>query len=72
MIPLVLTDSEFKSTHAYQFLKEVAKEIQYSVENGYGDIESQTNLNHCKESLSNLLNSYMQDGVKKTDKVTKA
>ena len=37
-----------------------------------GDIESAKNLNHCRETIASLLNSFMQEGVKKVDKVGEA
>ena len=60
---------------AYQLLKEAQKEI-YSEANivESGDLESAPDLNHCRDSLSQLLNGFLsQDGgVKRPDKVTKA
>lgn len=37
-----------------------------------GDIESAGNLNHCKEAVGQLLNTFLTEGTKKTDKVSKA
>jgi hypothetical protein len=54
-------------------LKEIQKEVysDTNMESGW-DIESASNLNHCKEPLTLLLNGFLQDGAKKTDKVSKA
>jgi hypothetical protein len=54
-------------------LKEIQKEVysDTNIDSGW-DIESATNLNHCKEPLTLLLNGFLQDGAKKTDKVSKA
>ncbi len=49
---LVLTDPDFKSSLAYQLLKEAQKEL-YSDANivESGDLESAPDLNHCRDSL---------------------
>lgn len=69
---LVLTDNDFKSTNAYQFLKEVGKEVYNESNLSNIDIENAPNLSHCKETVSSLIGSFMQEGGKKNDKVGKA
>lgn len=45
---IVLVDSEYKSTQAYQLLKEIQKEAANFAD---GDIESQSSLNGCKDAF---------------------
>ena len=56
-------------------LKEVQNEV-YSESNmeTIGDIESAPNLNHCRENVAGLINTFLQDSGagKKVDKVGKA
>lgn len=68
-----MTDVDFKSTHAYQLIKEVQKEV-YSDSNleTAGDIESAVNLNHCRDSVAAIINNFDGGAVKKADKVNKA
>ena len=80
---VVLTDPDFKSSQAYQLLKEVQKEVYSSGQGGFtngADIESAQNLNQCKDKVTAILNGFLSDptgsstaaGGKKPDKVSKA
>ena len=53
-------------------MKEVSKEVYSESNLDNGDIESATDLNHCRDSLSTLVNTFVSEGSKKVDKVTKA
>eukprot|EP00347_Sterkiella_histriomuscorum_P007309 403349448 len=70
----VLTDSDFRSNNAYQLLKECINEVysQYSDV----DVDSVSNLNRCRDSISNLINGNLQGSgiseIKKNDKLSKA
>ena len=70
----MLTDSDYKSNGAYSIIKDVAREVysQTNLESG-SDIESLSNLNHCRDSLTQVLSGNGSDSVpKKADKVSKA
>lgn len=72
LISLALTDSDFKNTQAYSFLKEVQKEIYHEVPRLQYDLESMPNLNSCRDAVAILMSS---NGVAKAqafDKVSKA
>lgn len=73
---IVLTDSDFKSSIAYQLLKECIKELY----NHYSDsdVDNVSNLNKCRESIANIINgngngpySTVND-IRKNDKMSKA
>ena len=71
---LVLTDSDYKSNSAYSMLKDVAREVysQTNLESG-SDIESLSNLNHCRDALTQVLSGNGSENIpKKADKVSKA
>ncbi len=46
-INLVLTDTEYKSINAYQFLKEVAREVYAQMPSLSSEVESVPNLSMC-------------------------
>lgn len=74
LMSLVLTDNDYKSNSAYQMLKDLAREVysQTNLESG-SDIESLSNLNHCRETLTQVLNGNGSESIpKKADKVSKA
>ena len=50
----MLTDADYKSSNAFAFLKEVAKEIYNLVPELDSDIEN-ANLNKCKEPIARLM-----------------
>lgn len=67
-----MADSDYKSSHAYQLLKECIKEV-YSQYNG-DDVDSVSNLNKCRDTVNDIINgtaSTMSD-IKKNDKLSKA
>ena len=71
----MLTDADFKSTQAYALIKEVQREVQQQASVGSDDLESTPNLNHCKEAVGQILNTFMVDGGQKKgggEKINKA
>ena len=53
----LLTDNDYKSNSAFQMLKDVAREVysQTNLRSG-SEIENLSNLNHCRETLTQVLN----------------
>ena len=69
---LVLTDTDYSKTNAYQFLKEVQREIYNEVPKMSHDLESAPNLSSCKDAVMLLMGGGHTTELKKGDKVTKA
>jgi len=70
LFSIVLTDNDYKSSNAYQFLKEVAREVYRQVPHLPSDLESLSNLNMCKDAVLGLMSSSQDQ--RKTDKLSKA
>jgi len=67
---IVLTDSDFKSTTAYAFLKELQKEIYREVPSFETQYESINSLAQCRDAVLLIMNSYGDQ--KKVDKLSQA
>ncbi|CDW89681.1 vesicle-associated membrane protein 4-like [Stylonychia lemnae] len=66
----VLTDTDFKYSNAFTFLKECAKEVQASIPRLQHDIENTPNLNICRDAIANLMVTHQDQ--RKNDKLAKA
>jgi hypothetical protein len=67
----VLTDSDFKTTHAYQFLSEVQKLVNQDIPWFKTDPGSFQNLNQCRDQVGFLMNSFLNP-KKGNEKLTQA